>query len=159
MKNECDAEPDRDGKKVAAAWHGDDAPDREDGDRTERATTGGTGNVLRLGPGITAADLKLGLGSLALRVGADANDVIHFESFNPANVLATRPFDTIEFEDGGGLTYADLLARGFDIDGTESNDTLRGLAGSDTLDGRARYDTLTGGDERPANQARWRLCA
>ncbi|MDP2811732.1 MAG: calcium-binding protein, partial [Rhodocyclaceae bacterium] len=115
------------------------------GDGTDHVTTGGTGNVLRLGPGITAADLKLGLGSLALQVGSDSNDTIHFESFNPANVLGQKPFDIIEFEDGGTISYADLLARGFDIAGTAGNDVIAGTSVNDRIDGGAGNDSLTGG--------------
>ncbi|MDP2809897.1 MAG: calcium-binding protein, partial [Rhodocyclaceae bacterium] len=115
------------------------------GDGTDHVATGGTGNVLRLGPGIAAADLKLGLGSLALQVGSDPNDVIHFDSFDPANALATQPFDTVEFEDGSTLTYADLLAQGFDIAGTAGNDVIAGTSVNDRIDGGAGDDSLTGG--------------
>ena len=75
MKNECDAEPDSDGNKVAAAWHGDDTPDREDGDRTERATTGDAGNVLRLGPRFGAADALGGTNTADCLSGGAGNEV------------------------------------------------------------------------------------
>ena len=115
------------------------------GDGTDHVATGGTGNVLRLGPGITAADLRLGLGSLALQVGGDANDVIHFESFEPANALGQKPFDNIELDDGSTLSYADLLAQGFDIAGTAGNDTITGTSVDDRIDGGAGSDSLKGG--------------
>jgi Ca2+-binding RTX toxin-like protein len=115
------------------------------GDGTDHVTTGGSGNVLRLGPGIGAADLKLKLGSLALQVGDDPNDLIHFESFDPANALGQTPFDSIEFEDGSTLAYADLLAQGFDITGTAGDDTLTGTSVDDRIDGGAGDDSLKGG--------------
>ena len=37
------------------------------------------------GTGIAAADLRLSLGSLALQVGSDANDTIHFDTFDATN--------------------------------------------------------------------------
>jgi Ca2+-binding RTX toxin-like protein len=133
------------------------------GDGTDWVTTGGIGNVLRLGPGISAADLKLSLGSLALQVGSDANDTIHFDSFDAQNPLAQKPFDRIEFADGSSITYENLLARGFDltgsggddtingsgvmdrINGGAGNDILLGMAGDDVLDGGAGNDILNGG--------------
>ncbi|MDP1734100.1 MAG: calcium-binding protein, partial [Sulfuritalea sp.] len=115
------------------------------GDGTDYVTTGGSGNVLRLGPGITAADLKLGLGSLALQVGADPNDIIHFDSFDAANALGQKPFDSIEFDDGSVLTYADLLAQGFDLTGTAGDDLISGTNVTDRISGGAGNDLLLGG--------------
>jgi Ca2+-binding RTX toxin-like protein len=128
----------------------------EKGDGTDHvSTTAGAsnGNVLRLS-GVTAADLKLGLGSLALHVGDDLDDVIHFETFDAENILANRPFDHIEFDDGSILSYEALLTRGFDIEGGDSSDVLRGTGGvdriaggggDDLLDGRVGADLLAGG--------------
>jgi Ca2+-binding RTX toxin-like protein len=121
------------------------------GDGSDRVATGGTGNVLGLGPGIAATDLKLKLGSLALQIGDDPNDIIHFDSFDLANALTSPPFDRIEFEPatdseaGITLTYAELLALGFDIAGSAGNDTLTGTSVSDRIDGGAGDDSLTGG--------------
>ncbi len=115
------------------------------GDGTDRVTTGATGNVLRLGTGISASDLKLGLGSLALRVGGNADDVIHFESFDAANALGQKPFDRIEFDDGSSLSYEDLLAQGFDLVGAPGNDTIIGTSVGDRIDGGAGNDSLRGG--------------
>jgi len=70
-------------------------------------------------------DLKLGLGSLALRVGGNADNFIDFDSFDPANALGQKPFESIELDDGGTLSYADLLAQGFDLIGTAGNDVIR----------------------------------
>ncbi len=115
------------------------------GDGTDRVLTGGAGNILRLGPGISAADLTLGLGSLAIQVGSDANDTIHFDSFDANAVLARKPFDHVEFEDGSSLTYEQLLARGFDLTGTAGNDVIAGTNVNDRINGGAGDDTLIGG--------------
>ncbi|MBP6788259.1 MAG: hypothetical protein KA170_11765 [Candidatus Promineofilum sp.] len=107
------------------------------GDGTDHVTTEGgaqTGNVLRL-EGVGSAELTLGLGSLALHVGDDPNDVIHFESFDPGDVLRLQPFDHIEFDDGTTLGYEDLMARGFDIAGGEGYGLLESR--------RWRYGDLT----------------
>jgi Ca2+-binding RTX toxin-like protein len=117
------------------------------GDGTDHvATAAGSfnGNVLRLS-GVTAADLKLGLGSLAIQIGDDANDVIHFEGFDPADVFAHRPFDHIEFDDGSTLSYDALMAKGFDIGGSAGNDLLTGTSVDDRISGGAGDDQLDGG--------------
>lgn len=67
-------------------------------------TTGGSGNVLRQGGGVSADDLRLGLGSLTIQIGADAGGVIHFDSFDPADVFVLQPFAHIEFDDGSTLS-------------------------------------------------------
>jgi uncharacterized delta-60 repeat protein len=133
------------------------------GDGSDRVTTGGVGTVLRLGSGITADDLRLGLGSLALQVGSDPRDTIHFENFSAVDPLAIKPFERVEFADGDSISYEDLLSRGFDLVGSDGddamtgtgvtdrmlggagNDTLAGLAGDDVLDGGAGDDQLLGG--------------
>jgi Ca2+-binding RTX toxin-like protein len=78
-------------------------------------------------------------------------------------VLGPRTVETVRFADGSTLTYAQLLARGFDMTGTTGDDQLEGTsvtdrmsggdgadmlragAGDDTLDGGASDDRLVGG--------------
>ncbi|WP_310452484.1 VCBS domain-containing protein [Sulfuritalea sp.] len=119
------------------------------GDGTDRIVTSSTsasnGNVLRLS-GVAGDSLKLRLGSLAIQVGTNPDDVIHFDSFNRNDVLGLRPFDHIEFDDGSTLAYDDLLARGFDVDGTGTNDVLIGTNIADRMHGDAGDDNLSGGD-------------
>ncbi|QDX80628.1 hypothetical protein B9N43_04830 [Denitratisoma sp. DHT3] len=121
------------------------------GDGRDQLTTGGSGNVLRLS-GVSADDLKLGIegGALVLQTGADANDALVFASFNPNNVLGQPPFERIEFDDPSTgqpetLTYAELMAKGFDITGTNSNDLLAGTNVDDRIGGGAGSDVLAGG--------------
>ncbi|KAF4513784.1 UNVERIFIED_CONTAM: hypothetical protein B566_EDAN011705 [Ephemera danica] len=103
------------------------------------------GNTLRFGPGVTPDDIKLGLGSLLIRVGEDPADAIHIEDFNPDDVLAQHPVDRFEFADGTVLSYEELLQRGFDIEGSEEGDTLRGTNVADRLTGYEGNDALQGG--------------
>lgn len=65
------------------------------GDGTDHLTDTGSGNTLKFGAGIAAGDLKLGLGSLKIQVGADPNDVIHLDGFNQdaqGNPTMPNPF-------------------------------------------------------------------
>lgn len=84
---------------------------------------------LVFGEGIRPEDLTLTLGSLAIRVGSNAGDVIHLEGFDPADALGPQPLQRFEFADGQVLGWADLLARGFDVAETAANDAPCGLAG------------------------------
>lgn len=103
------------------------------------------GNTLRFGPGITLDDIKLGLGSLLIRVGENPADGIHIEDFNPDDVLERHPVDQFEFADGTVLTYEELLQRGFDLEGSEDDDAIRGTNVADRLTGYEGSDVLQGG--------------
>jgi Ca2+-binding RTX toxin-like protein len=88
------------------------------------------------------------LGSLAIQVGGDANDTIHFDSFDANAVQARKPFDQYRvrsFDGRAPLSYEDLLARGFDLTGTAGNDTLAGTNVNDRITGGTGNDTLSGG--------------
>jgi Ca2+-binding RTX toxin-like protein len=118
------------------------------GDGTDQVSLGSAaGNILNLS-GVTAADLVLGLGAqgeLALQVGSTTGDMIYFTGFDRNNALAASPFDHIAFDDGSTLSYADLLARGFDFAGTAGNDTITGTSVADRIDGGDGDDLLIGG--------------
>ncbi len=110
-------------------------------------------NTLRFGNDISSDGLSLVLGSLGLRTGAEG-DEIHIENFNPDDVFGQVAIDRFEFADGTVLSYDELLARGFDLIGTDGNDiiegtnakdNLQGFAGDDTLIGKAGDDVLAGG--------------
>ena len=120
-------------------------------------------NRIVFGQGIAVGDIKLGRNGteLKLQVGADASDSITLTGFDAGNAAAPTPIDNFVFDDGSVLTYAQLIALGFDgtagnddmsgtalddqLRGAAGNDTLRGLAGNDTLDGGAGNDSLIGG--------------
>jgi len=122
------------------------------GDGVDEIRDGGS-NTLRFGAGIALADLSLGLGSLAIRIG-DGGDAVHIAGFDPDDPLAPIGVDRFELADGTTLDYAGLLALGFDlqgtpgddrIDGTALVDRIDGLAGDDLLRGKAGDDVLAGG--------------
>ena len=123
-------------------------------------------DTLRLGAGITPADIKLTRtpADLLLTI-SDTGDSVLFKSlFNGWTGGANDGFAAIEFDDGSrwdidyvtrfaGITKTgysnDNLLEGFDGDdtlsGKEGNDTLVGNGGDDTLLGDAGDDTMVGG--------------
>ena len=101
-------------------------------------------DVLEFGAGVTSQSLTLGLGSLLIRVG-QGGDAIHVEGFDPNNALGSTPIDSVRFADGSTLTYAQLLARGFDLNGTSGDETLTGTNLTDRINGFEGTDVLLGG--------------
>jgi Ca2+-binding RTX toxin-like protein len=114
----------------------------------------GQPNTLRLQGGLQSAQFLLRQGSVTLDFGPDGPQ-IHLEDVDLDNVLGgPRTVETIEFDDGSVLHYAELIARGFDVPGSPRDDALRGsdvvdrmtgLAGDDLLDGGRGNDSLDGG--------------
>ena len=95
---------------------------------------------------------SLTLGSLVIRYGA-LGDELHILDFDPNDVFATPAIQRFEFSDRV-LTYEELIALGFDINGTGGDDVLTGtnttdrfvgLSGDDDLSGGVGADTFTGG--------------
>jgi len=124
-------------------------------DTSAKTDAGGAAapNRLVFGSGISAADIKLGVGtaqngapagSLVLQVG-DGGDSIDIVGFNAADALASVPIDSFGFGDNTALSYAQLLAAGFDIAGTDAAEELVGTSVSDRFVGGAGNDTLRGG--------------
>ncbi len=110
-------------------------------------------NTLEFGAGIDPSDLSLDVGSLLMRVGT-SGDALHLSNFDPNNVLGPRTIETFRFADGTVLSYDQLVQRGFDLTGTDGNDSIAGtnvmdritaLAGDDTLIGGGGNDQLIGG--------------
>nr|WP_040579600.1 calcium-binding protein [Methylobacter tundripaludum] len=107
---------------------------------------------LLFGEGISAGDITLRLGSLELDLGN--GDQVHIDGFDPNDVFNSSSVSTFRFADGTELSINQLLARGFDLDGTSGDDTItgtnttdriRGFDGNDTLSGGAGNDSLDGG--------------
>ena len=110
-------------------------------------------NILRFGAGISEKDITLRLGSLMLDLGN--GDAIHLKNSDPNGVLTdfdrndvfnSSSIDRFEFEDGSTLTTTELLARGFDLDGTNLDDTINGTNTTDRINGLDGNDTLSAGD-------------
>jgi Ca2+-binding RTX toxin-like protein len=114
----------------------------------------GQPNTLRLQGGLLSAQFLLRQGSVTLDFGADGPQ-IHLEDVDLDNVLGgPRTVERIEFEDGSVLRYEELIARGFEVPGSQWDDALRGSdvvdriaghAGDDLLDGGPGADVLDGG--------------
>ncbi len=132
---------------------------------------------------VVFVDELIGLGHVRFRPGsliidlgpadpddpASPRDMIRFADFNVLDPYSTRVLSVIQFANGDTMTFEDVLAQGFDIDGTEGdddgysnavltgtavtdrirgfggNDELQGLDGDDVLDGGAGNDRLFGG--------------
>ncbi|MBK9021013.1 MAG: hypothetical protein IPL72_13890 [Sulfuritalea sp.] len=101
-------------------------------------------SVMVFGKGIAKEGIKLRKGSLLLDLGD--GDAIHIENFDPDNPLAAPTFSSFQFADGSSLTWEELLAKGFDLDGTDGDDQIVGTGVADRIDGWAGNDTIWGGN-------------
>lgn len=114
---------------------------------------------------IFKGDITFSNGSLIVNLGPSnpddplaGNDQLHFLDFNGDFPELTAAIGEIHFADGSSMSYEDILAQGFDIDGTAFDDTgetaaligtsvtdrIRGFAGSDELEGHDGDDVLIG---------------
>jgi Ca2+-binding RTX toxin-like protein len=100
-------------------------------------------NTLIFGSGITADQVSLDLGSLLIRIDGEA--AIHIEGFDPANPAGSAVIDNFRFADGTVLSYAELLQKGFDLNGSEWDDEITGTALADRIAGGQGDDLLDGG--------------
>ena len=105
--------------------------------------------TLVFGEGIKRSDVKFRLGSLLIDLGASdpadplaGNDRIHFEGFDPSNPYSTPVLDEIQFDDGTVLSYEDILASGFDLDGNAADDIVEGTAVTDRISTYAGNDYI-----------------
>ncbi|MBU4337886.1 MAG: putative Ig domain-containing protein, partial [Actinobacteria bacterium] len=132
------------GNDLLIGGDGDDTYIFNPGDGVDRIVdTSGTDTIL-FGEGITPDSLSLGLGSLLVRVG-DQGEAIHLEDFNPEDPFNSSVVEQFQFGDGSVLGIGDLLARGFDIQGTEGDDLLTGTSITDRITGGDGNDALVGG--------------
>jgi Ca2+-binding RTX toxin-like protein len=117
------------------------------------SNNGDLGGRLALPPGVSTSSVRLGQGSVLIDTGTGLK--IHLEDVDFNDVLGgPRTLDVISFADGTVWRYEDLIARGFDLEGSAQADTLRGSnvvdrivagAGNDVLEGLAGEDLLDGG--------------
>jgi Ca2+-binding RTX toxin-like protein len=95
------------------------------------------------GNGVKSSDVKLRLGSLMLDLGN--GNAVHIENFDQTDVFNSSSVSSFEFADGTTLNVDQLLARGFDLDGTDQNDTIFGTNTIDRINGMEGNDQLVGG--------------
>ncbi|MCA1972104.1 MAG: putative Ig domain-containing protein, partial [Caenispirillum sp.] len=103
-------------------------------------------NVLRFGPGIVPAQIRLRAegADLILEYG-EAGDAIRMPGVRSGETTAGAPFGLLRFADGSSVTLAELLGRGMEISGTPDDDVLVGTEGEDLLRGLEGTDVLAGG--------------
>ncbi len=87
---------------------------------------------------------SLGLGSLVIRYGSQGDEV-HIENFDPNDAYGPHSIEVFEFTDQV-LTYSDLIDLGFDLAGTQDDDTLTGTNAVDRMLGFGGNDALQAGD-------------
>lgn len=119
---------------------------------SDRAIAPGENEII-FGAGITSPMLTLGylfdsfnspsLYDLVIRIGS-SSDELRLTNFSPNNALGTHAVEMFRFADGTSLTYAQLVARGFRIDGTDDNDALIGTSVNDRFIGGTGNDVFEG---------------
>ncbi|BAO29611.1 putative Ig domain-containing protein [Sulfuritalea hydrogenivorans] len=102
-------------------------------------------NSYRFGAGVDAASVKLKVGSLRLEFGDGEGGDVHLMNVDHNDLFSSLGSTQFEFADGSVLSSTELLARGFDIEGTDGDDTLTGTSVADRINGRKGNDTLMGG--------------
>jgi Ca2+-binding RTX toxin-like protein len=106
----------------------------------------GEGNTIIFGEGIGSGDLTLSTDGAEMTIAiGDAGDVLHLTVFDPADPVGAHAVETYRFTGESDISFADLIARGFDITGTEGADDLTGTAVADRITGFGGNDILVGG--------------
>jgi len=113
-------------------------------DGKDRIVDADTDSVIMFGDSVSAAQIKLRTGSLLLDFGNGAE--LHIENFDYLDPLASASVASFQFADGTSLSWEGLLARGFDLDGTDGNDTILGTGVDDRIDGKGGDDIIAGLD-------------
>lgn len=101
-------------------------------------------DTVRFSGGIEPSSLRLGLGSLRILV-AGTGDSLEIPGFDLDNAIGSSVVERYRFANGTVLTHAQLMQRGFDLDGTAGEDVVRGTSVVDRIAGLAGDDILVGG--------------
>ena len=102
-------------------------------------------DIVIFGHGIVsnALVLKADSGQVLLKVGTGLDGISTGSTFD---VLGSQTIEGFQFANGSTIAYVDLVARGFDIDGTSTDDVLFGTNVVDRFHGGPGSDRLQGGD-------------
>ena len=105
-----------------------------------------SGTVLRFGAGIAPSDLRLRLdgGDLVIGIGEGTDNAVRLAGFDRERPFEHAPLGAIRFADGSSMTFAELLALGLEIAGTDADDVVQGTGLDDRLLGMAGNDSLYG---------------
>ncbi len=102
-------------------------------------------DTLAFGPGINPDSLTLGVsGALLIRIGV-SGDAIYIDGFDPDDAGTAGAIERFEFADGRVLSHAQLVSRGFDLFGTDSDDVVLGTSVADRFHASAGDDVMIGG--------------
>ncbi len=123
-------------KDLLIGGAGDDDIPQDGGADVTLYDTRGENNILRFGAGVKQDNIKLNLGSLLLNLGN--GDQVHIAGFDQNDVFNSSTISGFEFADGTTLSTNELLARGFDLDGTADDDLIIGASTTD----RRRWRTV-----------------
>jgi len=131
------------------ALDGGDGGDRyvyNPGDGVDLISDSGTQGVdtLAFGAGIAPDAITLGTGSLLIRIG-NSGDAVHLDGFDTDDAGSAGAIERFEFADGAVLTHAQLISRGFDLYGTDGDDTVFGTSVVDRFYQSAGDDIMIGG--------------
>jgi Ca2+-binding RTX toxin-like protein len=137
------------GDDVLSGGAGDDTYYFNAGDGTltvNDLADGSGGNRIVFGHNITSDDLnfKADGSTLVIEIGA-TGDNIRLNNFVPADVYGPHAVERYDFDDGTALTYEQLIAKGFDLTGTLTDDALTGTSAADRIAGLGGDDRLAGG--------------
>ncbi len=133
------------GHDVLDGGGGNDIYEFNLGDGSDDVSDSGQSNdTILFGSGITSSSVTLtsDSGRIFVKVGAGLDGIL---LGGVGDVFGSQTIEQFQFADGATLTYADLIARGFDVSGTANNDVLFGTDMTNRLRGGLGNDTLFGG--------------
>nr|MDA8124879.1 hypothetical protein [Deltaproteobacteria bacterium] len=148
------------GNDVLSGGAGDDTYQflKSAGIDTIQDDAAGQVNTLVFGPGVSLSDIRLShdpSSQMLIISTGNGGGSVRLTNFDAVDPYGAHAVEYFQFADGQVLTYGQLIDRGFDIIGSDIEDTLSGTAaidriiggnGNDTLIGGAGNDLLTGGD-------------
>ena len=133
------------GNDVLDGGGGNDSYEFNVGDGIDTVSDSGQSNdTVLFGSGITSSSVTLvpDSGRIFVKVGAGSDGIL----LGVANdSFGSQTIEQFQFADGTSLTYADLIARGFDISGTGNADILFGTNLTNRFRGGPGNDTFFGG--------------
>ncbi len=132
------------GDDILSGGLGDDTYNFDAGNGNDTVyDNAGENNTLVFGPGVDPGSVTLNLGSLLINIGS--GEGVHLEGFDPNDAYNTSIIQNFVFDDGTTLDLNQLLTLGFDIDGTDQDDTLTGTNVTDRVTGGRGNDSLDAG--------------
>ncbi|MCP5338371.1 MAG: putative Ig domain-containing protein [Pseudomonadales bacterium] len=143
------------GEAGPARWYEGERGYADEGDYSDTAIDEAP-NILQLGPGIRAQDLRHSEqdGDLLIEFANSPADRLILRGYEPGRATRTRSIDIIRFDDGSEIVAETIEASGRTeaahddggaLSGTPFADTLIGGAGDDWLEGGGGSDRLLGG--------------